>query len=76
MHIIAHTTLAGGPFQDYPALLFDWNRLGVPTQTCGRITAVISLPGGYGPQLLFVELDHVSQRSSAHYWRRPDECPD
>ncbi len=75
MHIIAHTSLNGGPYQDYPALLFDWDRFGEPMETRGHITALISLPGGYGPQLRFVELDHVSQRSSAHYWRRPDESP-
>ncbi len=72
MHIIAHTRLDTG-FHEYPALLFDWDRCGPVETTTGPVTAVISLPGGEGPVLRFVTLEHITQRRSAHYWRRPIE---
>jgi hypothetical protein len=75
MHVFAHTALTDGQFRESPALAIDWDRLGLLDQTTGRITAVISLPGGAGPTLHIVEFEHVSRRRSAHSWRRPHESP-
>ncbi len=72
MHIIAHTRF-DGDFQDYPALLLDWDRCGPVATTTGPVTAIISLPGGLGPVLRVVSLEHVTRRTSTHYWRRPIE---
>ncbi len=75
MHILVHTFFDDGPFREYPALLFDWDRIGAAEDTTGSITAVLSLPSGTGPTLRFVSnLEHVSRRHSAHHWRRLTEA--